>query len=107
MSGDGSHSRDHDLSGSRVRVGLGRALQLRQNPPQRRDQLIPRNMALLELDPEFERFVVRLKLEDKRLRPAGHRLLFLAFPSRLVPRQAALKDPVHHLQHFVVAMTWN
>src|SRR5215813_13051430 len=56
-----------------------RAFQLRQNLAQRHDQLIPRNVALLELNAELKRFILRFEVENERLRPVHTALLVLPF----------------------------
>src|SRR5258708_18530335 len=89
------------LSRGRIRFRR-RALQLRENLTQRPNQLVARNMAPLELNPELERLILRLELKNKRLRPLRTRLLFAAFATRLIPCQAALQDPMQHLHHFLL-----
>src|SRR5712692_8342334 len=71
----------------RIRRFRGRAFQLGQDFTKGRDQLIARNVALLELNPELEGIVLRLKVEDERPRALRSRLLFAAFAARLVARQ--------------------
>src|SRR5580704_12929346 len=56
-------------------------------------------MALLELNAELEALVLRLELKKKRLRPLWTALLIAPFAPRLIPRQSALQDAVHHLDH--------
>src|SRR5258708_11879072 len=51
------------LSRGRIRFRR-RALQLRENLTQRPNQLVARNMALLELNPELERLILRLRSEE-------------------------------------------
>src|SRR5271154_1021923 len=96
------HARSVVLRSRRIGLGIRRTFQLRQNPAQRRDQLVPRYVALLELNPELERFVLRLKLEDERLRTLRDRLFFLTFAPRLIAGQATLKDAMHHFNHLLL-----
>src|SRR6516225_3028039 len=79
-----------------LRTGI---FQLRQYLAQGHDQFVARNMALLELNPELERFVLRLEMENKGLRPLRTRLIFPAFTASFIARQSALQDALKHLQH--------
>src|SRR5260370_35702091 len=85
---------------SRRGIGLRRgSLKLRQYFAQRRNQLIARNMALLELNPELERLRGRFELKDERLWPLRSRWLFAAFTSRLIASEPALLDAVARISH--------
>ena len=66
-----------ELRRRRIRFRPLSAFELRQNLAQRHNQLIPRDMAPLELNPELERFILWLKVKNKRLRPLRP-ALFLA-----------------------------
>jgi len=72
-----------------------------KNLAQRNNQLISRNMALLELNPELERFVLRLEMKNEWPRPLRAALLFLALPRASSARQSALQDALKHLGHFL------
>src|SRR2546425_10493411 len=90
-----------ELRRRRIRFRSLSAFKLRQNLAQRHNQFIPRNMAPLELNPELERFILRLKVKNKRLRPLRPALFFFAFPPRFIPRQSTLQDAMQHLRHFL------
>src|SRR5258706_5501506 len=97
-------NRTPNLRRGRIRFRVRRrrrTLKLRKYLAQSPNQLIPRNMTLLKLNPELERLIFRLKLKNKRLRPLRTGLLFPAFPPRLVARQPALQDAMQHLHHFL------
>src|SRR5260370_11669716 len=80
---------------SRRGIGLRRgSLELCQYFAQRRNQLIARNMALLELNPELERLRGRFELKDERLWPLRSRMLLAAFTAPLLRSQSALHDPM-------------
>src|SRR6266404_1780650 len=79
----------------------GRPLKLRQDFAQRRNQLIARNVALLELNPELERLVLRLELKNKRLWPLRSCLFLATFAARFIAGEPALHDAVKHLNHFL------
>src|ERR1700682_4073531 len=79
----------------------GRSLKLRQDFPQRGNQLIARNMALLELNTELERLALRLKLKNKRLRPLRSCLFLAPLAARFIACEPALHDAVKHLDHFL------
>src|SRR5215475_12019935 len=70
-----------------LRTGI---FQLRQYLAQGHDQFVARNMALLELNPELERFVLWLEMENKGLRPLRTRLIFPAFAASFIARQTTL-----------------
>src|SRR5277367_271889 len=94
--------RIYNSGGGRIGVDVCRgAFQLRQNIPQRGNQLIARNVALLELNAELESIVLRFKIENERLRTLRSSLLFTAFAARFVAGQATLKDARKHFQHFL------
>src|SRR5208282_5757291 len=78
-----------------------RSLELPKDLTQRQNQLIPRNMALLELDAETEAFVLWLELKDEWLRPLRTALLIAPLATRLVARQPALHNAMHHLNHLL------
>src|SRR5260370_20312333 len=89
---------------SRRGIGLRRgSLELCQYFAQRRNQLIARNMALLELNPELERLRGRFELKDERLWPLPSPMLFAAFNARLISKDSALHDAVEHLDHLLVS----
>src|SRR6266704_897447 len=76
------------LGSGSVRLG-GTPFKLRQDFAQRRNQLIPGNMAFLELNPELKRFARRLKLKEERPGPLRPGLLLAALTARFIPRQSA------------------
>src|SRR5215475_7167988 len=59
-------------------------------------------MTLLELNAEPERLVVRLELENERLRPLRPGLLVTALFASFITRQATLQNAVQHLDHFLL-----
>src|SRR5260221_9000914 len=81
-----------ELRRCRIRFRSLSAFQLRKYLAQRHNQLIPRYMALLELNPELERFILWLKMKYKRPRPLRPALLFLALPPRFIARQPTLQN---------------
>src|SRR5260370_33076885 len=83
----------------RGRIGFRgrRTFQLRQNVAQGPNQLVARNVALLELNPEPERLIFRLELKNKRLRPLRTGLLFPALAPCFVPRQTGLQGAMRQL----------
>src|SRR5437879_2067537 len=56
-------------------------------------------MALLELYAELESLVLRLKVEDERLRTLRPRLFFPPLAPRFIARQPTLHNALRHLQH--------
>ena len=70
---------------------------------QRGNQLLARDMALAELDAHAEGIVLRLKIEDERLGPRSASGLLTAFAASFVPREPALADALHGLQHLFLA----
>src|SRR6516162_82914 len=91
-----------DWMSSRCGVRFRRgAFELRKNFPQRGDQLVAGNMALLELNPELERLVLRLEVKNERLGALRAGLLLPALAPGFVARQATLQNPLKHLQHFL------
>src|SRR5437764_2419819 len=89
------------LSGGSIRLG-GTSFQLSKNLAQSRNQLVARNMALLELNPELEGFARRLKLKDERPRALWSSFLLPALPPRFVASQSALQNALKHLDHFLL-----
>ena len=82
-------------------AGFGAAFQLPEDFAQRYNQLIPGNVAFLELNPELEGFVRRLKLKDERPGSLWSGLFLPALTARFIPRQSALQDAVKHLDHLL------
>src|SRR2546426_853284 len=82
--------------GIRVRLGV---FEGGQDGMQRGNQLLARDMALAELDAHAEGIVLRLKIEDERLGPRSGSGLLTAFAASFVPREPALADALHGLQH--------
>src|SRR5256884_9643351 len=86
--------------GSGICLG-GTPFELRQDFAQRRDQLVPGNVAFLELNPEPKRFARRLKLKDERPRPLRPGLLLAAAPAGVSSPPAAPQGSGENLCHFL------
>src|SRR5271155_4568854 len=81
--------------GRRNRPGLD----LAQNLPQHRSQLLAAHLALAELHAHVKRIVLRAIIKQKRLRTRRRSSLFLTRATRFVARQTALRNTMHHLRH--------
>src|SRR5262245_42167676 len=65
------------------------------------DQFFARNLTLAELDAHAEGFILRLVVEDERLRARAGGLFFPALFAGFVASQAATRDALQRLGHFL------